>query len=98
MRRLDGIVHPETSLYGRCRSDCGIGARALGRGDRSAFDLSFERLSRAEGSRATGGKRVGVVDWNRVSGMNRKCWRKPIPLLVQEGWTRHQENAAKPPL
>src|SRR5215813_1156066 len=24
--------------------------------------------------------------------------RQAIPLLIQEGWTRHQEEAAKPPL
>ena len=30
--------------------------------------------------------------------MIRKCWRKLTPLLIQEGRTRYEENAAKPPL
>src|SRR5262252_7778601 len=25
-------------------------------------------------------------------------WARATPLLIQEGWTRHQEEAAKPPL
>jgi hypothetical protein len=25
-------------------------------------------------------------------------WEEGVPLLGQEGWTRHQENTAKPPL
>ncbi len=27
-----------------------------------------------------------------------RIWQEGIPLLKEEGWLRHQENAAKPPL
>ncbi|PYS30953.1 MAG: hypothetical protein DMG11_03150 [Acidobacteria bacterium] len=42
------------------------------------------------------------LDWAKLgfmtAGISRDGQVRGIPLLGEEGWLRHQENAAKPPL
>src|SRR5262245_52852434 len=42
------------------------------------------------------GKREPIEAVNKIG--RRVYGERAIPLLGKEGWTRHQENAAKPPL